>query len=239
MSVLRKRSPWIIPAVGLTAGLLALGLTGCGGGGTETLPTNPAINNIGGQTGGTPGATAAGSDQGTTLTVTTDSNTSGGLTGVTVTANPGQTSLNGVTLGIQTIPKSDSAIQKLVDAGAGGSVKEVLGTFTFGAVGSDGKIDLSRPIVFAGQIALQISVSDLQDALNSGEDTITVAVYDANGNLTGYKTYTKDDIQGLIDSAQGGVVTINIPSDTVTQGYFVLTGGKTGSTTGHAQGGLS
>ena len=47
MSVLRKRSPWVLPAAGLVAGALALGLAGCGGGDSTpfpTVPTGPPIS---------------------------------------------------------------------------------------------------------------------------------------------------------------------------------------------------
>jgi hypothetical protein len=176
MSVLRKRSPWIIPSIGLSLGLLALGLTGCGGG-NEGLPSGPGtitvppvasftVSTIPVNT-GTVVSTAIPANQGGTVSSNGLDAATFGTTGVTLTVNPGSITSD-TTLGIQVRPKSESVITQAKSEGKAGDVSQSLVEFDFGAVGSDGKIDTSRPIVFSGSITFTLTPAQLQTAINAG-----------------------------------------------------------------------
>jgi hypothetical protein len=143
-------------------GLLALGLTGCGGGGSEGTPVTPA-NPIPTQTIPAPPANTGAVftapvavGQGATLTASNlDPAVTGGVTGVSVTVNPGSINQD-ATFGIAVRPKAESVIANAQKSGKLQNVTSIA-EFTFGPVGPDGKIDASRPIVFSGTMKLTLT----------------------------------------------------------------------------------
>jgi hypothetical protein len=221
MSVLRKRSPWIIPTVGLTMGLLALGLTGCGGGGSEGTPVTPT-NPIPNQTipappanSGTVTTTPVVAGQGATVTSSNqDPATTGGVTGAAVTVNPGSVQSD-TTFGIAVRPKAESVITQAQNNGKLQNVTSV-GELTFGPVGPDGKIDTSRPIVFSGTLNLTLTpelAAQVQQALRNGQ-SLSLTYVDDQGNLQSVTISNLADVEQAILNGESSLSLVlnNVPT---------------------------
>jgi len=169
MSVLRKRSPWFIPAASLLLGALTLGLAGCGGGDDD--PFAPGPNNPGGgaQTFNVPAFAPVqaqstlfiGAGGGGTLTINNlNPNQNGGATSVTVTVAPG-TNLPAGTYGIAVIPNAQGSIQGVRNAGGSSIVQgiESIAEIVFGRVNPDGTIN-----EVAGEEAIIDTIIELAEA---------------------------------------------------------------------------
>jgi len=155
MSVLRKRSPWVIPAASLLLGALTLGLAGCGGGGGDEFPNNnPTPRTIPLPANVTATVTPATSPvpvvkgQGASLTATGNPDATGGISDISVAIPPGAIQEDG-TLGVEVVPSAQSILTK---AGNNPNVSGITPVFElqFGPVDTNGNINTSRPIVFGG-----------------------------------------------------------------------------------------
>jgi len=152
MSVLRKRSPWVIPAASLLLGALTLGLAGCGGGGDEGFPTPLPGGVIPLPAGVVPEATTAKSPtpvtkgQGANLAATANPDQAGGITDLSVAIPPNSIQEDG-TLGIEIVPAAQSVLQKAGNNPSQTGINPVV-EVQFGPVDSNGRINTSRPIVF-------------------------------------------------------------------------------------------
>jgi hypothetical protein len=198
MSVLRKRSPWVIPAASLLLGALTLGLAGCGGGGGDELPNNPTPQPISLPAGVTPTVTKATSSvplnpgKAAHLETTSDPNQTGGITGVSLDVLPGVSQGQAIDgIGIEVVPTAQSVLTKANNNPAQSGHTPVA-EFQLGEVGSDGNIitniNTSRPIVFGGAgatIKLNQQVADFAELLQmvrSGQ-CVLVARRFVNGAL--------------------------------------------------------
>jgi hypothetical protein len=161
MSVLRKRSPWVIPAASLLLGALTLGLAGCGGGGGDDFPTPTPGGTINLPASVTPQETTATSPtpvvkgQGATVTATGDPDSNGGISGLSISIPPNSIQEDG-TLGVEIVPTAQSLLTKAGNNPATSGITQVV-EFQFGPVDSNGRINTSRPIVFgSGGATLKI-----------------------------------------------------------------------------------
>jgi hypothetical protein len=210
MSVLRKRSPWIIPAASLLLGALTLGLAGCGGGGGDEFPNNnPPPRTIPLPAGVTPNVTTASTPtpvikgQGANLHSTADPNESGGITDITV-AIPDGVIQEDDTLGIEVVPTAQSLLTKANNNPATSGITPIA-EIQFGSV-ENGNINTSRPIVFGGSgatINIKDQVADFAELANmvqSGQCVIVARRF-VNGSLVPINDCT---------------VTLDIPNQSVT-----------------------
>jgi len=195
MSVLRKRSPWAIPAAGLLLGVLSLGLAGCGGSDNTQTPTIPvqipstigtipitltATHPVTGQAG-----------QHITLTGTvSDPNLFGGVT--SISADIPNLGIDG-TFGVELIPTSQGTIVRATQQGQTG-FPPVVAEYVFGGVDpSTNLLDPNRPVVFNGNATTTIGLNaadlaNLQQQLAAGCQlqvwTITVTPGSSTAQLT-------------------------------------------------------
>jgi hypothetical protein len=154
MSVLRKRSPWVIPAASLLLGALTLGLAGCGGGDDSFPNNNPTPSVINLPLGVIPSTIQATSPtpvvkgQGATVTATGNPDGNGGTTSVSIAIPPGALQEDG-TIGVEIIPTAQSTFTK-IQAASPASVSGIEPVFeiAFGPVENNGNINTARPIVF-------------------------------------------------------------------------------------------
>jgi len=187
MSVLRKRSRWILPAACLLLGALSLGLTGCGGDDTPfppeqftPLPIVPPVD----QTASNPTSVVA--NQAATILTTSDPTTTTGVTLVKIeipTNSVGETT----TLAAEVVPSNQGVIVRsqgqVPNFPAGVSpVSEI----AFGTVAQNNMIDVKRPIVFASpiQVTIQLTpeqINTIQSSLNSG-NVLHVRVLGSTGD---------------------------------------------------------
>jgi len=162
MSVLRKRSPWVIPTASLLLGALTLGLAGCGGGGDEGFPTPLPGGVIALPAGVAPESLTAThpvgvtKGQGGTLTATANPDQAGGITDLSIAIPPNSIQEDG-TLGVEIVPSAQSILQKAGNNPSRTGINPVV-EVQFGPVDSNGLINTSRPIVFgSGGASIKIT----------------------------------------------------------------------------------
>ena len=169
MSMLRKRSSWVVPTVSLLLGALALGVAGCGGddddddGGVGTGPIQipagalpaPVTATRPTQVTANVGATVNGG-------TIADPNATGGITSATVVI-PANALQNNANIGLEVIPSAQSTIEAIRRI-APNSVAGIspVAEIVFGPVGTNGQIDTSTPIVFNGNAALTLGLTAAQ-----------------------------------------------------------------------------
>jgi len=172
-------------------GALGLGLAGCGGGGDEGFPTNIPPVQISIPTSALPVAQTATNPQpvpagqGAVVNApTVDQNQNPGVTAISIQVPTGKT-LQDTTLAVQLIPDAQSTVAKIraINPNSVAGITPIV-EFAFGPVGTNGKIDVSRPIVFGSGVAtihLTAAEADaIQASLNAGK-TITVRRAGADG----------------------------------------------------------
>jgi len=239
MSVLRKRSPWSIPAAGLILGILALGLAGCGGGDDSGTPI--PVDNIPSNVPAPIALTATHpvpvvSGQGATVEGTVlDPALFNGATGITAVIPPGVLS-GDATLGIELTPELQSTIARAIQAGQSG-FPESLAEFSFGQLGAGSSvIDASRPVVFNGNVTITIPLTSAQYLRVSNMITQTNCV------LRAYRiTVTPGASQATLSRADG--CTVSLTTNGSGGGSIVLTGQCSGNIVvfcvpPHLQGGI-
>jgi len=189
-------------------GALSLGLAGCGGGGDEgfpvvSLPTDtisiPASAAPTPQTAIQQVPVPMG--QGATVpAAAADIAQNPGVTSLTINVPAGKTTQD-TTLAVSIIPSAQSTIVKIQQT----SPNAVAGItpiteFAFGPVGADGKIDISRPIVFgSGTATIVITPQEAQQIANllaTPGSVLVVRQINGNGlnvNHEAHVTITKND----------------------------------------------
>jgi hypothetical protein len=233
MSVLRKRSPWVVPAASLLLGALTWGLAGCGGGGGDEFPTVPPGGTITLPSGVTPQSTTASSPvpvvkgQGATITATADPDAAGGITDLSIAIPPGSIQEDG-TLGVEVVPTAQSLLQKAGNNPHTSGINPVV-ELQFGPVDSNGLINTSRPIVFgAGGATLKINqrggeYGRLVGDIRSGKCVLRVRRYVAGQGLVAVS-----DCTATLDTSTQSIILVGNCS-----GDIVVTCDET-----HVQGGV-
>jgi len=187
MSVLLKRSRWVLPAAGLLLGALSLGLTGCGGDNTPPAVQSNPIPVVAPVDVTASNPTPAVMNQALAFVTSANPTTTTGVTAVKV--NIPINSLGETTsLAAEVVQTSQGVVvrtQQQPGLNFPAGISQVA-EIAFGSVAANNLIDVNQPISFAGPITITISltpeqVNTIQSSLNSG-DVLHVRVLGVVGN---------------------------------------------------------
>jgi len=171
MSVLRKRSPWMLSTAVL--GILSLGFAGCGGDDDDPFPQNPGLQDViivpQPQPVQAQSTASFAAGAGGTVSVT-DLNpaVTGGVTGVTVVASEGYSPQN-QTFGLAVVPTAQGTVQLARQADTNAfRFQTAVVEFVFGPVNADGTINPENVPDAPVDIFITLTEAAAQQLTNAG-----------------------------------------------------------------------